>query len=200
MTPLSKQQREPLALHEHAQENLRFIRAAMESTTSFTGVSGLGYILAGISALLATWFAARQGSEGAWLAVWMGDLILAALVAFSLTAKKAFTQGSSLLSASGKKLLLAFLPTMLVGGVLTLSFWLNNRVSLLPGIWLCLYGAAVMTAGAWSVRLVPIMGAMFLGLGALALLAPVSGDLLLAIGFGGLHILFGFIIRSKYGG
>ena len=200
MTPQPKQRSEPSALHEHAQENLRFIRAAMESATSFTGVSGLGYALAGATALPATWLAQQQGSNSAWLAVWMLELTFAALIAFSLTASKASKQGSSLLSASGKKLLLAFFPAMTVGGVLTLSFWFKDLVPLLPGVWLCLYGAAVMTAGAWSVRIIPVMGAVFLALGALTLLTPVSGNLMLALGFGGVHIVFGLIIWSKYGG
>ena len=172
----------------------------MESTTAFTALSGFGYILAGATALFASWYAAQQGSESGWLSVWMSELLLAVLVVLGLTARKATQQGSSLLSASGRKLLLAFLPAMLVGAVLTLSFLLNDRVALLPGIWLSLYGAAVMTAGAWSVRLIPVMGAAFLILGALTLLTPLSADLLLGIGFGGLHIVFGCVIWSRYGG
>jgi hypothetical protein len=58
-----------------------------------------------------------------------------------------------------------------------------------------------MAAGAASVRIVPLMGACFMAIGAAALLAPPAcGNGLLAAGFGGLHILFGVIISVKYGG
>lgn len=200
MTMQPNQSRPPSALHEHAQDNLRFIRAAMERSTAFTGVSGLGYGLAGASALFATYIAAQQETEASWLSVWMLELCIGAIVAFVLTARKAARQGSSLLSTSGRKLLVAFLPTMVAGGVITLAFFLNDLVALLPGIWLSLYGAAVMTAGAWSVRIIPVMGAAFLCLGAFTLLAPVNADLMLAAGFGGLHIVFGIIIGRQYGG
>jgi hypothetical protein len=71
----------------------------------------------------------------------------------------------------------------------------------LPGVWLLLFGTAVATGGAFSVRVVPIMGICFMVLGACALVAPASlGNVLLAAGFGGLHLAFGIVIAVKYGG
>lgn len=200
MSNLPESKSDPIALHQHAEDNLRYIRATMESATSFTGVSGLGYVVAGLSALPATWLAARQADEAGWLAVWMLELVLASGLAFALTAYKAVKQGSSLVSASGRKLLFAFLPAMVAGGLVTLAFYLSGHVELLPGIWLCLYGAAVMTAGAWSVRIIPVMGGTFMVFGAVTLLAPVSGDLMLALGMGGLHVIFGSYIWRHHGG
>jgi hypothetical protein len=191
---------QPIALHEHAEDNLRYIRATMENATSFTGVSGRGYILAGLSALIAAWLAARQSSQAAWLLVWMLELLLAAVVALGMTARKASHQGKPLWSSSGRKLLLAFIPAMTAGGVLTLALFLRNNTTLLPGIWLSLYGAGVMTAGVWSVRILPLMGGLFLCAGALVLLTPVPPDLMLGLGFGGLHILFGAILWRNHGG
>ncbi|OGT70294.1 MAG: hypothetical protein A3H44_01270 [Gammaproteobacteria bacterium RIFCSPLOWO2_02_FULL_57_10] len=191
---------EPTALHQHAEDNLRFIRATMESSTSFTGVSGLGYVLAGLSALPAAWLASRQADAAGWLVIWMLELVLASGLALALTAWKAVKQGGSLMSPSGRKLFLAFLPAMAAGGLVTLSFFLSDHVALLPGIWLSLYGAAVITAGAWSVRIIPVMGALFMVFGALTLLTPVSGDLMLALGMSGLHITFGILIWRHHGG
>jgi hypothetical protein len=200
MKPQSKPQAPPLSLHEVAEDNLRYIRATMESSTVFTGVSGKGYMAAGTLALIAAWIAARQTSDNAWLAVWMIELVLGAGIAFYLSSKKAQSLGSSVWSSSGRKLLLAFLPAMAVGGMLTIAFYLHGTVQLLPGIWLSLYGAATMTAGLWSIRIIPLMGAVFLALGAIVMFSGVSADLILAAGFGGVHIGFGLLIWRKYGG
>lgn len=191
---------EPLHLHQAAEDNLRFIRAAMENATEFTGLSGKAYVLAGISACAATWLAAQQSTLEMWLAVWMLELALGSSICLSMSARKAAGQGKSLWHATGRKLLLAFLPAMSVGGILTLAFYLQGNLDQLPGIWLSLYGVAVMTAGVWSVRVIPVMGFCFILLGALTLLVPVSPTLMLALGFGGLHILFGFIIWRQHGG
>ena len=191
---------EPVALYDHAEDNLRYIRATMENATSFTGVSGKGYVLAGFSALIAAWLAARQSTHAAWLLVWMLEMLLAGGTALCMTAVKASRQGKPLWSNSGRKLLLAFIPAMTAGGVLTLALFLRNDTSLLPGIWLSLYGAAVMTAGVWSVRILPLMGALFLLAGALVLLTPVPPDLMLGLGFGGLHIVFGILVWRHHGG
>ena len=196
----AKSPSKPVSLHEHAEDNLRFIRATMESATAFTGVSGLGYGIAGLSALPASWLASKQPDPSGWLAIWMMELILAGGIAFGMSTYKGIKQGRSFLSPGGRKLLFAFIPGMIVGGLITLSFLLAGHIALLPGIWLSIYGAAVMTAGAWSVSIVPIMGALFLVLGAITLLTSVSGDLMLALGMGGLHILFGILIWRHHGG
>src|SRR5690606_23349653 len=188
------------SLNQHAEENLRYIRSAMESASSFTGVSGKGYVLAGISAAIAAAVAGQQLTADAWLLVWMLELVLAAAMGLGLTVRKANRQGMPVWSHSGRKLLLAFLPAMTAGALLTLSFYLHETIELLPGIWLSLYGAAVMTAGLWSVRIIPLMGICFLLLGALVLLTPVPGDLMLGLGFGGLHVIFGSILWRYYGG
>jgi hypothetical protein len=195
-----QQQATTPSLHQAAEDNLRYIRAAMESATSFTGVSGKGYVLAGLTAVFAAWRGALQPSPAAWLAVWMLELVIAAGITLGLVARKARSLNQTMWSGSGRKLFMAFLPAMSVGALLTLAFFLQGYTVLLPGIWLSLYGAAVMTAGAHSIRLIPVMGALFITLGGLMLLGLVPLHLALGLGFGGLHIVFGLIIWRHHGG
>ncbi|HBX37020.1 MAG TPA: hypothetical protein DEG76_06940 [Pseudohongiella sp.] len=189
----------PTRLADHAEENLRFIRSTMEQAGVFTGISGLGYLLTGLTALIAAWIAAPYAPE-IQADIWMVELLIATSVASTFTVLKTRRQGRSIRLATTRKLLSAFLPAMIAGGLLTLAGYVHNFHSLLPGIWLTLYGAAVMTAGAWSVRVLPLMGALFMVIGSLALLLPDLGNTLMGIGFGSLHCVFGFIIWRRYGG
>ena len=189
-----------VALHERAADDLRFIRQTMERAISFTAISGVGYVLMGLTALGAAWLASLQATPEGWLGVWIVELVVAGVIAVGMTARKAHAQGERMRSHAGRKLLLAFAPPMLVGGLLTASAYLAGDYDLIPGIWLALYGTGVMTGGAYSVRVIPLMGASFIALSAVALLTPVDGDLLLALGLGGLHIVFGAIVWKGYGG
>lgn len=197
----------PTALHERAEQNIQFIRDLMESSSSFTGVSGKGYMLTGLSALIATAVAMLPETADTWLRVWMAELAVASALALGFTMTKAKNQGGSLWSTTGRKVLFAFFPPMAVGAVLTVFMWQRDTIPVLPGIWLCLYGAAVMTAGAYSVSLIPVMGGVFLGLGAMLLLftptgadSLVVGNLVFGLSMGGLHLLFGYRIWRDYGG
>lgn len=192
--------RAPIALHERAIDNLRFIRETMERATSFTAVSGLGYVLVGVTATGAAALAAAQPTPTRWLAVWLVELVVAGLISVGMTVRKARSLGLPVRSQTGRKLALAFSPPMVVGALLTAAAFLSADFDLIPGIWLALYGAGVMTGGAYSVRAIPAMGAAFIAVGAVALLAPGAGDLLLGVGLGGLHVAFGLVIWRAYGG
>ena len=192
---------EPVQLHAHAMDNLRYIRGTMERAGSFTAVPGLGGVLMGSIALVAAWMAGPQTGETRWMAVWTGAAAVAMLVGITAAGLKSRSLKLPLLSGPGRKFIAGFAPAMLAGAVLTLALWQSGARTELPGVWLLLYGAAVVSGGGNSVRVVPLMGACFMALGAAGLLFPLfSGDVLLAAGFGGVHIVFGTIIAVKYGG
>jgi hypothetical protein len=191
----------PVALHDRAMDNLRFIRETMERAGSFTAVPGWGQVAMGATALAAAWLAAAQPSALLWLAVWVIEAAVALLIGASAMVRKARAAGVSLRTGVGQKFVLSLAPPMAAGALLTLVLFRAGLVEVLPGTWLLLFGASVVTAGAFSVRIIPVMGICFMLLGALALLAPPAwGDALLALGFGAQLIGFGAVIARRYGG
>jgi len=192
---------EPVPLHEHAMDNLRYIRRTLERAGEFTAVPGIGGMLMGSTALVAAWIAGPRSGSSRWLAVWLAEAVVALAIGIAGAAFKSKRVRIPLLSGPGRKFVAGFAPAMLAGAVLTVALFRQGTPGVLPGIWLLLYGTGVLAGGAASVRVVPAMGALFMLAGAVALLLPAaSGDLLLAAGFGGLHIVFGAIIAVKYGG
>ncbi|GGX62737.1 hypothetical protein [Saccharospirillum salsuginis] len=190
---------EPTMLHERAADNLRYIRETMESTGRFTELSGLGYVLIGLSAVLA-WLAAVRFAQEAWLSVWMFEFAVATAIGLWFTARKAVGAGVTLWDRSARKLLLAFSPPMAAGGLFTVVLYPTGDVALIQGIWLSLYGVSVITGGLFSVGIVPVMGLGFMAAGAVALLWPATTGWMMLLGFGGLHGLFGVLIWRRYGG
>jgi hypothetical protein len=173
----------------------------MENAASFTAVPGWGGVLMGVTALVAAVVASHLHSVEAWLATWS----LEAICAFSLGASaifwKAHKAETSMLSRPGRKFVWSLSPPILAGAVITMAAYRVGFFGLLPGVWLLLYGAGVVTGGAFSVKVVPVMGLCFMAAGAFALFCPASwGNWLMAGGFGGLHIIFGILIARRYGG
>lgn len=183
-------------------DNLKYIRGAMERAGLFTTVPGLGGVLMGSSALAAAWMAGPQRTgEPRWLTVWAVEAAVAFAIGLGAALEKSRRTRVHLLSGPGRKFLAGFSPALAAGVILTAALWHGGAAVFLPGVWLLLYGAAVVSGGANSVRVVPLMGACFMGMGVLALGMPAGlGNLFLAAGFGGLHVVFGAVIAIRYGG
>ena len=191
----------------------------MERTSEFTAVPGWGGVMMGITAIIAAFVAHRQPTVVAWMSVWAAEALLGFAIGVFATSYKARKHRVPLLSGQGRKFLLGLLPAVVAGVALTLAVYsfdvgpteeyfvrqsavdAKASMRLLPGLWLMIYGAGVIAAGMFSIRLIPMMGVLFMLVGALALLAPVAwGSLFMGIGFGGLHVAFGAYIAQKYGG
>lgn len=183
-----------------AMDNLRFIRETMEAAGTFTAVSGWGQVVIGLTAIIASLIAGRMvGAE--WVLVWAAEAFLALFISVWFMYHKAKLASLPLLTGSARKLLFSFSPVVVVGMVVTVALMQREMYSLLPGIWMLLYGTAVVAAGAFSVRSVPVMGAAFILAGAGALFTPVAWSTgWMIVGFGVLHIVFGFVIARRHGG
>lgn len=200
-SPAPRGSTDPIALGDRAVDDLRFIRRTMERGPAFTGVPGWGGVGMGVLGLAAAATASTRATPEGWLVVWLATAAIAIAIALFAMRRKARVAGLSLASGSGRKFLLGFFPPALAGAILTLALVRGGTLQPIPGSWLLLYGVAVVAAGTFSVRVVPVMGACFMALGTVALLAPVSwGDPLLAAGFGLLHIGFGLHIARNHGG
>ena len=191
----------------------------MERTSEFTAVPGWGGVMMGITAIVAAFVAHQQPTVVGWMSVWAAEALIGFTIGVWATSYKARKHGVPLLSGQGRKFLLGLLPAVLAGIALTLAVYgydvgptteyfaqqdvmdATASMQLLPGLWLMIYGAGVIAAGMFSIRLIPMMGGLFMLVGALALIAPAAwGSLFMGVGFGGLHIAFGTYIAQKYGG
>lgn len=192
---------EPIPIDARAADHLRYIRETMESAAEFTAVPGWGGVAMGATALAASWRASHQSTARGWLFVWLAEMFVAVAIAAPAAATKARRANSSLFSGPGRKFALSFAPPLFVGGLMTFALFQLGAMAALPGMWLLLYGTAIVTGGAFSVRAVPIMGLCLMALGAGALFAPASwGNLFMAAGFGLVQIAFGMWIALRYGG
>jgi hypothetical protein len=201
LRPVSETKVQPPALHERAMDNLRFIRETMERASAFTAVSGWAQVAIGITAILASLMAARQRSARGWLAVWFCEALLSLVISGWAMRRKARALETPLLSAPGRKVVLSLAPPLFAGALLTVPLYRAHLNDAIPGMWLLLYGTGIVTGGAFSVRIVPVMGLCFMVLGAAALLFPASwANYSMAAGFGALHIIFGIIIARRHGG
>jgi hypothetical protein len=199
--PARVSEEEPPALHDRAMDNLRFIRETMERASSFTAVPGWGGVLMGATALAASFVASQQATRTLWLATWVIEALLALVIGGWAMDRKARRVETPVLSGPGRKFALSYSPPILVGVLLTIVLYRAGMLRDLPGMWLLLYGTGVVTGGAFSVKIVPVMGLCFMLLGVVALFAPAAwGNYLMAAGFGGLHIIFGIIIARRHGG
>jgi hypothetical protein len=155
----------------------------------------------GTLALAGAALAPRTPDTGRWLITWVVVAALAFAVTGALMVRKARAAREQLTRGTGRRFLLSLSPPLVAAAVLTVVLARLGAVEVLVPTWLLLYGVGVITGGAFSIRLVPLMGLCFAALGALAFVAPTSwANPLMAVGFGGLHIGFGAVIERRYGG
>jgi hypothetical protein len=202
VTPLHREPApEPPALHARAMDNLAFIRDTMEAAGAFTAVSGWGMVAVGTVATIAAVIASSRHSPIQSVYVWLAAAVLATVIMLWAIVRKARKARIPLLSGPGRKFVLSFSPPMFVGALITIVLYRAGLPEMIPGMWLLLYGTAVVAGGAFSVKIVPVMGMCFMLAGTLALFTPTSwNDWIMAAAFGGLHIGFGIPIARRHGG
>jgi len=202
-SPLQKnpEQNEPVNISDRAVDNLQFIRETMERSASFTAVPGYGGMLMGATAIAAAVIASMQVYLLNSLAIWLGEAALAFAIGLLAMWQKSKIAGQSLVSAPARKFALSFAPPLIAGVIIVLGLARYEYFYVLAPVCMVCYGAAIVCGGAFSVRVVPIMGWCFIALGAIAFILPSQySNLMMGLSFGLLHMIFGAIIARRYGG
>lgn len=188
----------PIPIESRALGTLAYIRASIESSGSMA-VPGMAGIVMGVIGILATLVASLPRWAHHWLEIWLVAAALALAVGGAMMAREAAQSGHARYLGPVRKFLLCLCPALLAGAALTFVLWRVDSTTLIPGVWLLLYGCAVLSAStvtiARTMRLICIMGALFMLLGVSAFAAPPAAHtLILGAGFGALHTLFGILI------
>jgi hypothetical protein len=187
-------------LDMHAIATLRYIRASMDGAGSVAIPGSAGFAMGGIG-LAAAGLSLMPNLEKYWLPIWLVAAPLAAIVGALLLANSGSLATFVATGTPGRKLALGLLPSLFAGAVMTAVLWSADRTMAIPGTWLLLYGCGLISASVSTTAIVARMGLCFTGLGVVALLGPAMLQIpLLALGFGGLHIIFGILIaRGAHG-
>ena len=197
---------------DEAREHLRVIRQTMERSTKYSTLSGLSGVLIGLTAIVGVLISRRMIGlhmtahqptreiqpllGGLWLAV----LAVAVSIEFLCNKRRAARIGKRVASPLGAHIIVAALPAFVAAAVLTAFFYLNHLFSSVWGIWMLCYGLAICAVGLFSVRPVTYLGAAFVLAGTVTLLTPNQIHLfMMALTFGGFHIVYGILMARKHG-
>lgn len=198
-TPSTRE--EPTSIDSGAIAHLRYIRDTIEAAHRFTSVPGKGCIAMGVVGVAAAAVDSLPGLERYWLITWLSAAAAAVGLASLFMVRKARAQGLCLGGGVSRRFFLTLMPSLVAGAVLTVALLAAGARDLVSGAWLLLYGAGLAASGVFSIRPVMIAGFGFMALGAVALAAPAAWtSALLAVGFGGFHLVLGTIILRRHGG
>lgn len=188
-------------IYERAAAQIEYIRDTITQASAFTAVPGAGLMLIGLSAMV-TWSIhhALEVDRDTRLVGWMINALVALPVGLAAMYLKARRLRLPIWRGPGRRFLLALAPSGLAAAALTVALFQHGMLELVRGVWMTTYGIGVMAAGAYSIRPVPVMGALFLGCGIVNLLVPHLTTEIMVVAFGGLHLAFGYIIWKHHGG
>jgi hypothetical protein len=191
----------PTPIDSGAVENLRYIRSTIEAAHTFTTVPGKGCIAMGATALAAVGIESLFDLSQHWLGIWVGAAIVACASALWFMEQKARAQGLSLRRAVAKRFFMTLAPAFIAGAILTVALAGSVDRELVTGMWLLLYGTGLAACGLFAIPAVFTAGLAFMALGTATLwLPPGSSHIVLALGFGGIHLALGTTIVRHHGG
>jgi hypothetical protein len=186
-----------VALDAHALGTLQYIRASIDAA-GLLAVPGSAGIAMGAVGTLAALLVELKVFAVNWLQIWLIAGLVAVAFGTALMVNQVVSHGTALYRGPLRRFLMCLCPPLLVGAVLTWQLWIHGQIAMIPGVWLLMYGVAVMAASTLTRRALAVMGTLLATLGVIALQIPVVyQNAVLGIGFGGLHLLFGILIGRR---
>ena len=195
-------------------EDLREIKDMMSRTSRFSALSGLSGILVGVigllSAFLAYWLVFKDLNSLVFtqtsldvsdltllLLIALGALVASLGLIFFLTTMEMKKLQDKPWDKNSKRVLLNLAIPLLSGGVIVLIFLLNGYPAQAIALTLVFYGLALVNASNYTLNFIRELGILELLAGLLALVFVGYSLILWAIGFGLLHIIYGFAIKAR---
>ena len=203
-------------------ETLAEIRSIMERSSRFISLSGLSGVAAGFWALLgaaAVYFYLDLPlfsnkrlyyydvlSNGQWdisyEKFFLLDaglvLVLAIISGIFFTSRKAKKNGQTILGPMAVRMLINLAIPLITGGIFCLVLFRHDEFGLIAPATLIFYGLALVNGGKYTLNDIRNLGIAEIGLGIIGLFYPGFGLELWAIGFGVLHIVYGWMMYHKY--
>jgi len=195
-----------MTTREEAAEQLREIRSMMERATIFRALSGETALIGGAAALAAAWLS--EGKIGwAWAGWWLGGLGL--VLAFNIfqILRIGAARNKPFWSSGLRLALRGALPSIVAGGFLGLLFVKAGDDGAAACMWISHYGLALLAIREFAPRSMAWLGWAFVIFGLVALAgearivdfiseweSKLNGSRLMAIAFGGFHLIYGAAI------
>jgi hypothetical protein len=199
-------------------QTLHDIRRMMERSSRFMSLSGLSGLSAGICAAIGAWIARgwmrafyRDYSrpipffekERDWFELKLLLLAAAVLVAALLSStwftwRKAKRNGLPVWDPTARRVLINLGIPLVTGGLFLAGLAWHAEWPLVAPTCLIFYGLALVNASKYTLGEIRYLGLLEIGLGLVNMYYPHWGLYFWALGFGGLHIVYGLIMWWKY--
>jgi hypothetical protein len=195
-----------MTTREEAVEQLRIIRSVMERATIFRALSGETALIGGAAALAAAW---RSEGRHYWgfAGWWLGGLALVlAFNVFQIMRMK-IAHDRPFWSPGLRMAVRGALPSLIAGGFLGFLFVRGDQTQSAACLWILHYGLALLAIREFVPKSMVWLGWAFVLFGVLSLagvaqvihlppdwLRILNGSRLMAIAFGGFHLIYGALI------
>jgi hypothetical protein len=209
----------------HHLNDIREIRSIMERSSQFLSLSGLSGIFAGMIALLGAVFIYFyqqqnpfifhptgnnallpgflknvQNTQQMWVYIITAIvvLVLAISAAIFFSVRNARRKGMPVWNSSARRLIINLFIPISAGGLFCVILLYHNLLILMAPSMLIFYGLGLVNASKYTLTDIRYLGISEILLGMIAAIWVGYGLLFWTIGFGFLHLVYGFIMFWKY--